>query len=105
VYVRQFVSTLLLKAFPNLTPAQVDAFVLGLFKTQSNINDFKTHLRDFLVQIKEFGTSDELFLEEQRASEAARQAEESAHVAEVPGLAYHGGPVRVTQIDDDDITQ
>ena len=52
VYVHQFVSNLLLQAFPNLTPPQVDAFVLGLFKTQSNINDFKTHLRDFLVQIK-----------------------------------------------------
>lgn len=52
VYVRQFVSNLLLKAFPNLTPPQVDAFVVGLFTTQKNVQDFKTHLRDFLVQLK-----------------------------------------------------
>jgi len=46
------VSNLLLKAFPNLTPPQVDAFVVGLFTTQKNVQDFKTHLRDFLVQLK-----------------------------------------------------
>jgi hypothetical protein len=52
MYVRQFVSQLLLKAFPNLTPGQVDQFVVGLFTTQKNVQDFKTHLRDFLVQLK-----------------------------------------------------
>ena len=52
VYVRQFVCALLLKAFPNLTPPQVDQFVLGLFTTQADVNTFKTHLRDFLVQLK-----------------------------------------------------
>jgi len=55
--------------------------------------------------VQEFGASDDLYLEEKRAQETQRQQDESKQVQEVPGLAYHGGPVRVAAIDDDDITQ
>jgi len=108
VYVRQFVSQLLLTAFPNLTAAQVDQFVLGLFTTQKDVNLFKTHLRDFFVRLKEFGGdagTEDLFLEEKKAQEALQRQAQQAQQAAVPGLEYHGGQVRSTAVDDDDITQ
>jgi len=102
VYVRQFVCQLLLKAFPNLTPQQVDHFVVGLFTTQKNVNEFKTHLRDFLVQIKEFtgAGNEDLFLEEKRAQEAAQQQQESKAREEVPGLAYNPQPIANIEAED-----
>lgn len=41
-------------------------FVVGLFDLNKDINSFKLHLRDFLVQLKEFseGDNSELYLEE-----------------------------------------
>jgi hypothetical protein len=40
--------------------------VVGLFDLNKDINSFKLHLRDFLVQLKEFseGDNSELYLEE-----------------------------------------
>ncbi len=44
----------------------VRTFVVGLFDLNKDINSFKLHLRDFLVQLKEFseGDNSELYLEE-----------------------------------------
>jgi exportin-1 len=111
VYVRTFVSQLLITAFPNLTPAQVDQFVVGLFTTHKDTqpNQFKNHLRDFFVRLKEFGGeagSEDLYLEEKRAQEAQQAQAQQQLQAQVPGLEYHGGQVRSTAVDDaDDITQ
>ncbi|XP_045076406.1 exportin-1-like [Coregonus clupeaformis] len=68
--------------------AQVKVFVTGLFSLNQDIAAFKEHLRDFLVQIKEFAGEDttDLFLEEREAS--LRQAQEEKHKLQmsVPGI-------------------
>lgn len=51
-YVMDFVGNLLLSSFPNLTKAQVAGFVSGLLTSDSDLNSFKLHLRDFLVTLK-----------------------------------------------------
>lgn len=64
-FVRDYLMQLLQSAFPNLQAVQVKTFVQGLFDLKSDMESFKQHLRDFLVQLKEFGAdNDDLFLEE-----------------------------------------
>ena len=57
--------------------------VQGMFDYKTDLTAFKNHLRDFLVQTKQFKTSDNsaMFAEEQ----AARQASERAREA-IPGM-------------------
>lgn len=62
--------------FTNLNRKQVEAFVLGLFNKSGSPKDFSQHLRDFLVQLKEFAGADELFEEErQQAIKEAQKLE------------------------------
>uniref|UniRef100_A0A8C7QSK8 Exportin-1 n=1 Tax=Oncorhynchus mykiss TaxID=8022 RepID=A0A8C7QSK8_ONCMY len=87
-YVQEYVANLLKTAFPHLQDAQVKVFVTGLFSLNQDIPAFKEHLRDFLVQIKEFAGEDttDLFLEERETS--LRQAQEEKHKLQmsVPGI-------------------
>ena len=55
-YVRSFVIRLLCAAFPHLSRQQVAAFTAGLFTlhTPDKQQDFKAHIRDFLITIKEW---------------------------------------------------
>uniref|UniRef100_A0A8C0YJD5 Exportin-1 n=1 Tax=Cyprinus carpio carpio TaxID=630221 RepID=A0A8C0YJD5_CYPCA len=88
VFIQEYVANLLKSAFPHLQDAQVKVFVTGLFSLNQDIPAFKEHLRDFLVQIKEFAGEDtsDLFLEEREAS--LRQAHEEKHKLQmsVPGI-------------------
>uniref|UniRef100_A0A8C6U3B6 Exportin-1 C-terminal domain-containing protein n=1 Tax=Neogobius melanostomus TaxID=47308 RepID=A0A8C6U3B6_9GOBI len=87
-FIQEYVANLLKTAFPHLQDAQVKVFVTGLFSLNQDIPAFKEHLRDFLVQIKEFAGEDttDLFLEEREAS--LRQAQEEKHKIQmsVPGI-------------------
>ncbi|CAF90685.1 unnamed protein product, partial [Tetraodon nigroviridis] len=87
-HVQEYIANLLKTAFPHLQDAQVKVFVTGLFSLNQDIPAFKEHLRDFLVQIKEFAGEDtsDLFLEEREAS--LRQAQEEKHKLQmsVPGI-------------------
>ncbi|XP_031674675.1 exportin-1-like isoform X1 [Oncorhynchus kisutch] len=58
VFIQEYVANLLKTAFPHLQDAQVKVFVTGLFSLNQDIAAFKEHLRDFLVQIKEFAGED-----------------------------------------------
>lgn len=51
-YVQEFVSNLLKVAFCHLTDAQIRVTVQGFFNLDQDVNAFKEHLRDFLVQIR-----------------------------------------------------
>uniref|UniRef100_A0A9J8A2B7 Exportin-1 n=1 Tax=Cyprinus carpio carpio TaxID=630221 RepID=A0A9J8A2B7_CYPCA len=88
VFIQEYVANLLKSAFPHLQDAQVKVFVTGLFSLNQDIPAFKEHLRDFLVQIKEFAGEDtsDLFLEERETS--LRQAQEEKHKLQmsVPGI-------------------
>lgn len=51
-YVRDFVASLLKTAFPHLADPQIALTVQGMFNLNHDLNAFKDHLRDFLVQIR-----------------------------------------------------
>lgn len=88
IYVQEYAAQLLKQAFPHLQEVQVKVFVEGLFHLNADIPQFKEHLRDFLVQIKEFSGADstDLFLEE-RETQLQRAAEEKRkQQLAVPGI-------------------
>lgn len=87
LFVRTVVASLVGKAFPNLTSHQIEQFVMGLFHYHAMLTEFKNHLRDFLVQIKDYNKDEnvqDLYLEENQR----RQEEEKVKIGAVPGLNY-----------------
>ncbi|CAK1540499.1 unnamed protein product [Leptosia nina] len=88
LYIQEYVANLLKTAFPHLTDNQVKITVQGLFNLDQDIPAFKDHLRDFLVQIREYTGEDDsdLYLEERVF--ALRQAEEEKRRVQlsVPGI-------------------
>jgi len=87
-FVQTYVANLLKTAFPHLTDAQIKITVQGFFNLDQDHAAFKEHLRDFLVQIKEFIGEDDadLFLEEREASLKKAEAEKRAYHMTVPGI-------------------
>jgi len=83
-FLTEHVSSLLLTSFPNLTSTQVQPFVAGLFDISIDLPTFKTHLRNFLIELTEFNIEDnkQLFEEEEQAQAAQQMAQRSA----VPGM-------------------
>lgn len=87
-YVQDFVANVLRTAFPHLTDNQIKITVQGLFNLNQDIPSFKEHLRDFLVQIREFTGEDDsdLFLEEREQMLKQAQDEKRKYQATVPGI-------------------
>ena len=102
-FVAEYVYTLLQGCFPNMTPQQIQVprcrvaltpeftracfeqvCITGMFDIRE-FQTFKHHLRDFLVQTKQFETQDnaELFAEEV----AKTRREEQAKIQNIPGMA------------------
>ncbi|PKU62461.1 protein EXPORTIN 1A [Dendrobium catenatum] len=83
-FVRDYTIKLLGTSFPNMTPAEVTQFIDGLFESKHDIHAFKNHIRDFLIQSKEFSAQDNKDL---YAEEAAAQRErERQRMLSIPGL-------------------
>jgi len=87
-FVRDHISNLLVQSFPNLTKSQVTTFVGGMFDLKMDLPTFKTHLRDFLIQLKEFSLEDNsgLYGEEEEAHKRQQIEAQMAHRNAVPGL-------------------
>jgi len=87
-YIQGFVANLLKNAFPHLTDNQIKITVTGLFNLDQDIPGFKDHLRDFLVQIREFTGEDDtdLFLEEREAALKTAQDDKRRVQMSVPGI-------------------
>lgn len=84
MFVREYTIKLLSTSFPNMTSAEVTQFVNGLFESRNELSAFKNHIRDFLVQSKEFSAQDNKDL---YAEEAAAQKErERQRMLSIPGL-------------------
>ncbi|KAK6926156.1 Chromosome region maintenance repeat [Dillenia turbinata] len=84
MFVREYTIKLLGTSFPNMTAAEVTQFVTGLFESRNDLSTFKNHIRDFLVQSKEFSAQDNKDL---YAEEAAAQRErERQRMLTIPGL-------------------
>jgi exportin-1 len=88
VYVQEYVANLLKSAFPHLNDNQIKITVTGMFTLNQDVNSFKEHLRDFLVQIREFTGEDDsdLYLEEREASLKAAETEKKRIHMCVPGI-------------------
>ena len=90
-FLREHVANLLIASFPNLTKAQVLSFVVGLFDLGTDLPTFKQHLRDFLIQLKEFSDDGDagnagLFDEETQARQRHDHEQQMAARLAVPGL-------------------
>merc|ERR1712018_334083 len=87
-YVQDFVANLLRTAFPHLSDNQIKITVTGLFNLDQDIPAFKEHLRDFLVQIREYTGKDDsdLFLEEREGALKKAQEEKRKIQIAVPGI-------------------
>ncbi|CAG9863650.1 unnamed protein product [Phyllotreta striolata] len=88
LYIQEFTATLLKSAFPHLTDNQIKITVQGMFNLDQDIPQFKEHLRDFLVQIREYTGEDDtdLFLEEREKALETAQAEKRRIELSVPGI-------------------
>ncbi|GFN83095.1 exportin-1 [Plakobranchus ocellatus] len=96
VYVQEFLLSLLKTAFPHLNEQQIKIFIEGLFSFDQDCNALKEHLRDFLVQIREFAGEDmdDLFLEERENVIRNAQEEKRKQQLAVPGIV---GPHEVPE--------
>ncbi|KAL0403306.1 UNVERIFIED_CONTAM: protein EXPORTIN 1A [Sesamum radiatum] len=84
MFVREYTIKLLSSSFPNMTTTEVTQFVNGLFESRADLSSFKDHIRDFLIQSKEFSAQDNKDL---YAEEAAAQRErERQRMLSIPGL-------------------
>uniref|UniRef100_A0A7S2V9Y0 Exportin-1 n=1 Tax=Entomoneis paludosa TaxID=265537 RepID=A0A7S2V9Y0_9STRA len=88
VFLRDHISNLLIQSFPNLTKPQVAKFVEGMFDTRMDLTTFKGHLRDFLIELKEFSSEDNAALFTEEKEREARQREQAllAQRSAVPGM-------------------
>ncbi|KAJ5131704.1 Exportin-1 [Penicillium atrosanguineum] len=86
-FLQEYIANLLQNAFKNLQEVQIKQFVLGLFAYTDDLNKFKTHLRDFLISLKEFSDDNaELYAEEREQAVRDAQAAERTRAMKVGGL-------------------
>eukprot|EP00188_Purpureofilum_apyrenoidigerum_P000812 Plantae.Rhodophyta-Purpureofilum_apyrenoidigerum.ctg14017.p1 GENE.Plantae.Rhodophyta-Purpureofilum_apyrenoidigerum.ctg14017~~Plantae.Rhodophyta-Purpureofilum_apyrenoidigerum.ctg14017.p1 ORF type:complete len:1087 (-),score=225.16 Plantae.Rhodophyta-Purpureofilum_apyrenoidigerum.ctg14017:29-3289(-) len=89
IFIEHYLNKLLGEAFTNMTPMQIERVVQNLLNSLNNEQTFKGHLRDFLIQTKEFraGDNTDLYDEERQAEMAEKQQAEAERLAKTPGLA------------------
>ncbi|XP_022914564.1 exportin-1 [Onthophagus taurus] len=88
LYIQEFTASLLKGAFPHLTVNQIKITVQGMFNLNQDIPAFKEHLRDFLVQIREYTGEDDsdLFLDEREKALQKAQEQKRKVQLSVPGI-------------------
>ena len=93
-FLKDFLSNILSNAFPNVTKADINVFVVNLFDTSTGIEGYKQYVRDFLITCKEFATEDnkDLYLEEHEACAAMVAEEQEQYRRSVPGLGIIDDP-------------
>ncbi|EQC30849.1 hypothetical protein SDRG_11331 [Saprolegnia diclina VS20] len=89
-FLKEYVANMIGTSFPNMSSNQVRLFVVGCFDLGKDLAHFKKHLRDFLVNVKEFAGEDnaDLFLEESLAMTQQQLEMERASRLAVPGLIH-----------------
>ncbi|KAM0806062.1 nuclear transport receptor [Usnea florida] len=96
-FLLDFIGNLLQSAFPNLQVVQIRQFIEGLFTMSGDISRFKLHIRDFLIQLKEFSDDNaELYAEDRE------QAQQAVKDAERERAKQVGGLMKPSEIDQDD---
>ncbi|GAV00127.1 hypothetical protein RvY_11018 [Ramazzottius varieornatus] len=87
-FLQNYLQRMLKAGFPHLTDSQIKITVQGMFQLDQDVTQFKEHLRDFLVQIKEYTGDDEtdLFLEERETQLKKAQDDKRKIQMAVPGI-------------------
>jgi exportin-1 len=103
--VMEYLFDVITKSFPTLHRSQVEIFVLNCFNKARQPNEFQAHLRDFLIQLREWGSHEDALYEDERQSALKQaQAVETQWRMQVPGLVPQYDPARAAQGGDmDDI--
>jgi len=96
-FVQEYTANLLQQAFQNLQQVQIQHFVAGLFTLNEDPNKFKTHIRDFLISLKEFGGDNADLFAEDREQEKKDLAD-----AERERNMKVGGLIKPADLDQDD---
>ncbi|CEP63140.1 exportin CRM1 LALA0_S07e03290g [Lachancea lanzarotensis] len=88
LYLANYMANMLSSAFPHLSKEQVTGFISALIKQYQDPSKFAATLRDFLVQIKEFGgdATDYLFAEDKQLALEEQTRVERQRAAAVGGL-------------------
>ena len=88
LFLREYLGSMLMSAFNQLQQEQVSNFLQVLFSSFDNESKFTGILRDFLVQIKEYGgdATDYLFADEKEAELIERQRQQKEQASRVGGL-------------------
>ncbi|CAJ0566524.1 unnamed protein product, partial [Mesorhabditis spiculigera] len=83
-YIYEHIGSIFMQHFSNLNEQQIRVTIKGFFSFNTDKTLMRNHLRDFLVQIKEFNGEDtsDLFLEEREQEIQAVQAKKR----QVPGM-------------------
>jgi exportin-1 len=86
-FLTDLVTNMMREAYSNLQPAQVAAFVEGLFTWNTTYDKFRTNLRDFLIDMKNYsGDNAELYIVEKEQQEQDAKAADLERRAKVSGL-------------------
>jgi len=100
--VMEFLFDLIGKSFPTLHRSQVEIFVLNCFNKCRQPAEFIQHLRDFLIQLKEWGAQeDDLYEAERQEALAAAKTADTQWRMQVPGLVPQYDPLHVSLEMDD----
>lgn len=98
-YFKDYMTNLLMNAFPHLQRPKVSNFIGSLVLQYKEPHKFKTTLRDFLLEIKEFdgGDTEYLFAEDKERELQSKQNADRERAKQVGGL------IKPSEIDEDDI--
>lgn len=93
--VMEFLFDMIGKSFPTLHRSQVEIFVLHCFNKCRQAPEFQAHIRDFLIQLREWGSHEDALYEDERKDALAKaQAAEGQWRLQVPGLVPQYDPAR-----------
>jgi len=83
-FVREYMTKLFCSSFPNISANTVNNFFMGLYTKVEDLAEFKNHIRDFLVQLREFTVEDQtnLYYEQKKAQQQVEKQKQQI----VPGL-------------------
>ncbi|CAE7209261.1 Xpo1 [Symbiodinium necroappetens] len=93
--VMEFLFELIGKSFPTLNKSQAEIFVLHCFNKSRQPVEFQQHIRDFLIQLKEWGSHESALYEVERQSAQDEQQQRERQLRmQVPGLVPQYDPSR-----------
>jgi len=99
--VMEFLFNLIGKSFPTLNQSQVEIFVLNCFNKSRQPAEFQQHIRDFLIQLKEWGSHESALYEADRqAAQDEQQQLDRQLRMQVPGLIPQYDASRQEEMDD-----